>query len=70
MKLAEWQAILASYGILLVVTEAGAGQLAVIMAWGIALVYLADTLSGGSSVLSGLFPAQQAPAGPNQTSGG
>lgn len=65
MKLAEWQAILAAYGVLLIGVEAGAGSLAVIAAWGIAVVYLWDTLAGGGSVLSGLFPGNS----PNPAAG-
>ena len=62
MKLQQWQAILIGYGVLLVMSETELAPLAVIMAWGVAGVYLIDTVSQGG-VTQGLFSSGTAAAG-------
>lgn len=70
MKLEEWQAILAAYGILLIISETSAAPLASLAAWGVAITYLLDVAANKGTLISNLFAAPTlAQTPPSQVSG-
>ena len=62
MKLQEWQAILAAYGILLIGAQTSLAPLAVLTAWGVAVTYFLGVATNQGDLISNLFSAPTAPA--------